>query len=265
MLKKIGWTALAAAAILTAACVFPFPWPDDEFSGPRSDVFVRTVPLEPGGTIQLENGLGDIDIRGWDRPEVEITAENEEDAPFRGRIWSTGRRLAAPEVEVLSEGQTVRIRVLLPERERDIRSVRFYLSVPKSVNLDGIRGREGDVAIGDLYGMVRIEMGRGQVHVENFSGPLEVTLGRGSVDAEVLDLRPDDKVRISAADGDIALFLAADTVARIQATAGAEVESEFDPGRAAKERSVDARIGGEPGASIVLSAPRGGIRLLKSK
>jgi hypothetical protein len=257
MLKKFGWTALAAAAILTAACIFPFPWLDDEFSGPRSDVFVRTVPLEPGGTIQLENGLGDIDIRGWDRPEVEITAENEEDTPFR--------RLAAPEVEVLSEGQTVRIRALLPERERDIRSVRFYLSVPKSVNLDGIRGREGDVAIGDLYGMVRIEMGRGQVHVENFSGPLEVTLGRGSVDAEVLDLRPDDKVRISAADGDIALFLAADTAARIQAAAGAEVESEFDPGRAAKSRSVDARIGGEPGASIVLSAPRGGIRLLKSK
>lgn len=265
MTRMLARAVLAAAVLLTAACIFPFPWPDIDPAETRGEAFVRVVPLEPGGTIQLDNDLGDIDIRGWDRPEVEITAENEEDVSFRGRIWLPGRRLAAPEVDVQIEGQIVRIRARLPERERDIRAVRFTLSVPKSVNLDGIRGREGDVTIADLYGRARIEMGRGQVRIENYSGALEVTLGRGSVEAEVLDLRPDDRLRISAADGDIALALSPDAAALIQAAAGEAIATEFDLGRTAGEKKIEARLGGEPGAAIVLSAPRGGIRILKSK
>jgi hypothetical protein len=265
MKRTLALLVLAAAAVLASACIFPISWPETDPWRPGAEVFNRVVALEPGGTIQLENVMGDIEIRGWDRSEVEVTVEEDGDIPFRGRIWLPGRRSSAPAVEVESAGKVVKIRANLPEREREIRSLHFSISVPRSVNLEGIRGREGDVTIADLYGKVRVEIDRGRVQVENFSGSLDLTVGRGSVDAELLDLRPDDAIKISAADGDITLLLPADAAARLKAAAGGTVTSEFDLGRGAPAKSVEAVIGSEPAAAIALSAPRGSIRLIKSK
>jgi len=34
---------------------------------------VQTVPFQPGGAIHLNHSYGEVNIEGWDRPEVEIT------------------------------------------------------------------------------------------------------------------------------------------------------------------------------------------------
>jgi hypothetical protein len=265
MKRTLALSMLAALAALASACIFPLNWPGSDEPQSRGEVFYRVVALEPGGTLQLENVMGDIEIRGWDRSEVEISVEEDEDAPFRGRVWLSGRRPSVTPIEVDSAGPVVKIRADLPERERDVRSLHFYVSVPRSVNLDTIRGKEGDVTIADLYGKARVQIERGRVQIDNFSGSLDLAVGRGSVKAEVLDMRSDDTVVISAAEGDITLFLAEDAAARLKASAGGTVTSEFDLGRTLPARSVEARIGRDPAASIDLSAPKGSIRLLKSK
>ena len=257
--------AAAAAVLALGACIFPLSWPDTEPADGQSGAFVRTVALEPGGTVQLENVLGDIEIRGWDKSEVEITAEEDWNAPFRGRIWMPGRRIGTPDIEVVTADRVVKIRARLPEREQEIRSLRFTLMVPRSVNLDTIRTREGDVAIADLYGKVRVEVERGRVQVENFSGSLDLAVGRGSVEAEVLDVRPDDVLKIVARDGDISLLLPDDAAIRVEAEAGGAVTSEFDLGRELPARKVEGRIGAGGGAALTLSAPQGNVRLLKAK
>ena len=265
MKRALTLAVLAALAALASACIFPLNWPGNDEADSRGEVFYRVVALEPGGTIQLDNVMGDIEIRGWDRSEVEISVEEDQDVPFRGRIWLSGRRPSVPPVEVESAGQVVKIRAKVPERESDVRSLHFYINVPRSVNLDAIRGKEGDVTIADLYGKVRVQIDRGRVQIDNFSGSLDLSVGRGSVEAEVLDVRSDDTVAISVAEGDIALLLAEDAAARLKATAGGAVSSEFDLGRKLPAKSGEGRIGGDPAASIDLSAPRGSIRLLKSK
>jgi len=265
MKRALALSILVGLVALASACIFPLNWPESDEPGNRGEVFYRVVALEPGGMIQLENVLGDIEIRGWDRSEVEVSVEEDEGVPFRGRVWLPGRRSSTPQVEVESAGNVVKIRANLPEREGDVRSLHFFVNVPRSVNLDGIRGKEGDVTIADLFGKVRVQIERGRVQVDNFSGSLDLTVGRGSVEAEVLDMRPDDTVTISAAAGDITLFLAEDAAARLKAAAGGAVTSEFDLGRNPPARNLEARIGGEPAASIMLSAPRGSIRLLKSR
>jgi hypothetical protein len=266
MRKTVVLGCAAAAAVLAlGACILPISWPDTEPADGQSGAFVRTVALEPGGTIQLDNILGDIEIRGWDKSEVEITAEEDWNVPFRGRIWVPGRRIGTPDIEVVIADRVMKIQPRLPDQEREIRSVHFSLMVPRSVNLDAIRTREGDVTIGDLYGKVRVEVERGRVHVENFSGSMDLVVGRGSVEAEVLDVRPDDVLKIVARDGDISLLLPDDAAARVDATAGGAVTSEFDLGRELPARKVEARVGAGEGASFTLSAPQGNVRLLKAK
>jgi hypothetical protein len=257
--------AAAAAVLALGACIFPIFWPDTEPSDGRFGAFTRTVALEPGGTIQLENVLGDIEIRGWDKSEVEITAEEDWNIPFRGRIWVPGRRIGTADIEVETADRNVKIRARLPEREREIRSLHFSLMVPRSVNLDMIRAQEGDVTISDIYGKVRVEVERGRVQVENFSGSLDLAVGRGSVEAEVLDVRPDDVLKIVARDGDISLLLPDDAAVRVEAAAGGAVTSEFDLGRELPARKVEGRVGTAEGAALTLSAPQGNVRLLKAK
>ncbi len=265
MKRALALSLVAGLVALASACIFPLNWPESDDPGSRGEVFYRVVALEPGGTVQLENGMGDIEIRGWDRSEVEVSVEEDEGAPFRGRIWLPGGRSTAPRIDVESAGNVVKIRTNLPEREREIRSFHFIVNVPRSVNLDGIRGKEGDVTIADLFGRAQVQIERGRVRVDNFSGSLDLVVGRGSVEAEVLDVRPDDAVTISVAEGDITLLLAEEAAARLKAAAGGAVTSEFDLGPSAATKNIEARIGGEPAASITLSAPRGSIRLLKSK
>jgi len=266
MKKTMALGCVAAAAVLAlGACIFPISWPDTEPSDGRFGAFTRIVALEPGGTLQLDNVLGDIEIRGWDKPEVEITAEEDWGIPFRGRIWVPGRRIGTPDVEVETVDRVVKIRARLPEREQEIRSLHFSLNVPRSVNLDGIRAKEGDVTIADIYGKVRVEVERGRIQVENFSGSLDLTVGRGSVDAEVLDVRPDDVLKIVARNGDISLLLPGDAAVRVEAAAGGAITSEFDLGRELPARKADGRIGAGEGAALTLSAPQGNIRLLKAK
>jgi hypothetical protein len=137
--------------------------------------------------------------------------------------------------------------------------------VPRSVNFDMIRVREGDITIADLYGKVRVEVERGRVQVENYSGSLDLEVGRGSVEAEVLDLRPDDVLKIVARDGDISLLLPDDATARVDAAAGGAVTSEFDLGRELPARKVEGRVGAGEGATLTLSALQGNVRLLKAK
>jgi len=101
MKKTMTLGFVAATAVLAlGACIFPISWPDTDPIDGHAGAFTRVVALEPGGSIQIENVMGDIEIRGWDKSEVEITAEEDGDIPFRGRIWVPGRRVGMPEVEV---------------------------------------------------------------------------------------------------------------------------------------------------------------------
>jgi len=71
--KVIG---LAFFLMIGASCIIPFVYyPVGGDWTPRLQTFHKILSLSPGGTISLDSVNGDIDIRGWDREEVEITAE----------------------------------------------------------------------------------------------------------------------------------------------------------------------------------------------
>ena len=66
---------IALAATVSVSCVIPLMINDDPWWGRSAATFRRVVPLDPGGALVLENDTGDVEIRGWDRSEVEVSAE----------------------------------------------------------------------------------------------------------------------------------------------------------------------------------------------
>ena len=214
--------------------------------------FHKNVPLPAGGTLSLENWGGDILINGWEKDEVDITAEEISGRSFGRRIQFINKRGLEPNVQVDEEDGFIRIRTDESARDDETSRVNYTLSVPHSVNLKDILNRKGDIHITDLYGKVSLNLQEGDVRIENFSGTLDASVSRGSVEAEILDLREEDEVKILVREGDITLSLESGAEAWIEASAPhGDINSDFD-------------LKSQKGTRISLTAFNGDIQIKKS-
>jgi hypothetical protein len=253
--------SLMFVILLSAACIIPvFFDPESGTWTPSLQKYHKIVSLGPGGTLSLENANGDVEIRGWDQEDVEITAEEGRGDDRDRRSWRYyGRGDAQPQVQVDQFDRLIKIKAGTPEKE-NARPVHFVISVPHSIRIH--RGR---VHIADVYGKARVELEEGDIAVENFSGSLDLSLVRGSAEAEILDLRKDDEVRITTKEGDVVLFLQPEVSVRLEASASnGEISSDFDLGQNLPAKKVSAQIGTAEAAAF-LTTLNGDIRLKKIK
>jgi hypothetical protein len=141
--------------------------------------------------------------------------------------------------------------------------VHYLLQVPHSVNLDSIRNGRGNIVASGIYGRALLDADEGEIKVSNYSGSLDVRLGSGTVEAEVLDLRPQDSVHIKVERGDIVLWLEPDVAAQLigEAPAG-NILSELELGQPLPAQKVSYKLG-DGQASIELTALGGDILIRK--
>jgi len=152
----------------------------------------------------------------------------------------------------------------LTSTDRQIQPIIHYeISVPESIKLKDIRIGKGSLTVGDVYGEMAVSIDVGDLIVENYSGLLDAQLGLGSVEAEVLDLRNEDRVKVTVREGDIDLSLEKQVGAMLEAaTAAGEIASDFDLKAARPLSKVAAQLGSGQ-ALITLKTLKGNIRLKK--
>jgi len=261
------WTLIVFFTVmflLFSCCVIAVVDFPNTIEGFPSEGFHRIVPLEPGGTLSLENIDGDIAIYGWERDEVEITAEKLVPRSYGGRVRVFSLKHLRPRIELDRFEDFVKIRTRPASGDRRGGVVNYEVMVPQSIDLKDIIGKEGNIVISDLYGKVFAELERGDVTVKNFSGSLTVSAMVGSVKSELYDLRSDDEIKITTREGDIIVFLQPEVVAHIDAQApSGSILSEFDLKVSLPTREVSVEIGGEGGAFLSLSTLKGDIHLKK--
>jgi hypothetical protein len=249
--------ALAAASLAaTAACLIVLDDTTTDPSGTRTELH-RVIAFKPGGALALRNLDGDLEIRGWDREEVEITFESDGRSP-RGR-WSvlgSGR----PRFEVEEAGGRLSVRTRWEGDDSDVYPVHGFLNVPRSIVLEEAATQRGNVLIADIYGRAKISILDGDLTVENYSGPLEASVSRGRIRAEILDLRPEDIVRLSVRTGDVSLALEPEADARVQAESLTGVTGDAVPSGTGK--AADFKLGAGA-ASIAIKAPGGRVEVVK--
>jgi len=268
MRKTIVPGALVAAALASSmACVFPLMFSEDPWWGRPAGVFHRIVPFQPGGSVLFENEAGDVEIRGWERAEVEIVAE-----PGWGRLsgpgfgsWGGGRS-SAPDVEVDKMENLLKIKTRTSGRSDIVRPVLYALDVPRSIRIQDLSLKSGDLAISDLFGGIKADVEDGNVRIVNFSGSIDLLAGRGRVDVELLDERAEDEVSLTLKNGDLTVYLQPETSVRIEATASnGRITSEFDLGQPLPARKAAAVLGKPGGAVLSLTVFRGDIYLKKTR
>ncbi len=253
----------AAAALFSTSCLmFDIPW---DLGGGYTGEFHRIVDLASGGSIELDNSRGDVEIRGWDENKVEITARQEgaqDFGPGNYNRWSTRPE---PRVSVDTAGNTVTIKTLGSQIEELRPIVHYLVYVPRSVNLANIRLGKGSLIVGDVYGALSASLSEGDLTVDNYSGSLQVSMVKGTVEAEVLDLRAGDEIVMGVDDGDITLTLEADAGAKFEIETGrGRLSSDFDLGAPAGATKAAGTFG-DGRANIKLKTSQGNIWLKKAE
>lgn len=231
---------------------------------PPVEEFHRNVTLSPGATLSMENGNGNIEIRGWEKGELEVYAEKMTQLPERTTLYVFPRKSLAPGIVFDKFENFVKIRTKNTPGHEETGIVDFFVDVPRSINLKDIVAGNGIIYIAGVYGEAYLELTEGEITVESFSGSLTASIERGPVNVSLYDLREQDEIVITSREGDITISLQENTGARLSAVfPEGEFSSEFEIDRKPGENKIDTQWG-ENGPLISLTALKGHITIKKA-
>src|SRR6202047_3316841 len=243
--------ALRAALILSvagAACAAS--------GSAMSKDFDQSYPLQPGGSFELQNVNGTVEVEGWDRDAIEVhavkTAESKE---------SDLDRVA---IEVDAKPRAVSVITRYPQNAGVEVAVEYVIHVPHSAHVEHVGTVNGTLRIAgvDLIedlrtvnGNIEVYEGGGSVHAHTTNGNVHVELSRF----------PDEKgMAAETTNGSVLLAVPQDTQADLEARSlngNFYSELPFLQETASRPREMRGKFG-KGGAPIRLNTVNGGIRIV---
>jgi DUF4097 and DUF4098 domain-containing protein YvlB len=205
-------------------------------AGVAAQDFQRTYNLEAGGTVEIANVSGDVNLTGYEGSAVVVNAYKE------------GRDREQVEVEDTSTPGHVTLKAKYPNECNCDASVRFEVRVPRSANLsfdkiatasgnvkaEGFTGRlhlstaSGDVTVRGVGGEIKASSASGNVHVSDATGTVNANTASGDVLVELTRVDGAGDMRFSSASGDVKVRLPSGIDARVtMATASGDIETNF--------------------------------------
>ena len=187
-------------AVLLAACSLPLA----AWAG--SDSVERKVAAEPNGEIVISNVSGTIDVRGWDRNEVQVTGH-------------LGRDVERLDVEP-GGGRTV-IKVVLPRGSSHDGSADIEVSVPKGSSVE-VSAVSADVSSRGVLGTQRLKSVSGEITADIAGNESEVRSVSG--DVTVRGSGKPISLRVSSVSGSLDLTNAAGKLDVVTVSGDARVQ-----------------------------------------
>src|SRR6266852_3109229 len=196
--------------------------------------FNQTYPLQPGGSFELQNVNGTVDVQGWDRDTIEIhavkTAKHKESD------------LDLVSIDVDAKPSVVSVATRYPQNEGVEVAVEYTVHVPHCAHVEHL---------GTVNGTLRVSGIERAEDLRTVNGNIEVFEAGGSVHARTTN-------------GSVLLAVPADTHADLEARClngnfSSELPVAFES--TLKPREMHGRLG-RGGAPIRLHTVNGGIRLV---
>lgn len=213
----------------------------------HAETFERTVAADARGEVEIINRSGDVQVRGWDRAEVQIHADTEDDDE-RINVQSSAGRTSINVLRSDREGgstdmvievprdSTVMIKTVSADQTvSGVRGVQRLQSVSGSINTQvwgeeiSVRTISGDVTVGGhgtasrtavntVSGDVNLADVAGELNVESVTGDMQIrmpTLTRGRIQTTNGDLNinaslaADGRLEAEAINGDLSFMFRA--------------------------------------------------------
>jgi hypothetical protein len=186
-------------------------------TGPFSEEFHQTYPLNPGGRIELKNINGFVKISSWDRNEVKVDAL---------KYAGTRERLAEAEIQVQADPGSIYIKTKYKDHDLTFNSddpihnpasVDYTLTVPAGARLDGIKLVNGDLNIQNISGDVDAACVNGHLRASGLRGRADLSTVNGTLDVAYAAMNGTGEAKLKSVNGRVVVTLPSDSDAELRA------------------------------------------------
>ena len=220
----------------------------------------RTVPLDGNGELVIDTHKGRIEVKTWDRAEVDIQARIEADS------WTGSDELVnKTNVGIYVSAGSVRVKTEYPDQRSvhvlwfggSMPEVNYRVTMPRSAALR-IKDHRSEVIVRDLNGSFDLNKHRGDVRLERLAGPVNIKMHRGEVWAGLTNVTGSNRIETHRAQ--VHLEVPGSSRFNLDAELGrhANIRSDFTLPKEDRRRSRDIRVpvnGG--GARLKIKSDRG--------
>jgi DUF4097 and DUF4098 domain-containing protein YvlB len=194
-----------ARALTTAALLAVSSLP---LRAATNEQFHEIVPLSSGGSFLLENVNGSVQVEGWDRDEVEVSAIKSSDTDVRD--------LEQVKIEVESVPGQVAVRTCYPNGEGAEVAVEYRVHVPYRVLLGSVETVNGSVVVKGVDGSGDLRSVNGNVEVLDSAGRFNAKTTNGNLHLELRRLVDGGPMNIETVNGSVVLGLPSDGRANVK-------------------------------------------------
>src|SRR5258707_250000 len=193
----------------TALCVFLLAviWALPSFA--ISKEFNQSYPLQPGGSFELQNVNGTVEVQGWDRNEVEVravkTAKQKESD------------LERVSIEVDAKPDAVSVATRYPQNEGVEVTVDYTIHVPHSARVEHIGTVNGTLRIAGVELVEDLHTVNGNIEVFESGGSVHAHTTNGNVHLELAHLQDKTGATAETTNGSLVLAVPSDMQADVEA------------------------------------------------
>jgi hypothetical protein len=222
----------------------------------KSKDFNQSYPLQPGGSFELQNVNGPVQVKGWDRNVIEIRAvkiakEKESD-------------LDRVSIEVDAKPNDVSVVTRYPQNEGVEVAVEYTVYVPHCARVEHIGTVNGTLKIAGVESVEDLHTVNGNIEVYEGGGSVHAHTTNGNVHLELSHF-PDEKgMSAETTNGSLLLAVPQETQANLEARSlngNFYSELPFSQETASRPREMRGKFG-KGGASIRLNTVNGGIQIV---
>jgi DUF4097 and DUF4098 domain-containing protein YvlB len=246
-------TVIAFALVLFA---FSIPaWAADTIK--EREEFHQTYNINANGSLSLGNINGEVAIKVWDEPRVQLNAV---------KLGPDKERLALVKIDVKASADRIDIDTVYPKNVRNVNvAVEYQLTVPRNINLEKINTVNGSVNIAGVQGRIEAETVNGSINIEG-GNTISAETVNGSIKATLQHLSGSEHAKFNTVNGSITLFMDENIGAELDAsTVNGKINTDFP--LTVKGKLSSKRLHGQlgsGGAKLSLETVNGSIHLSRA-
>ncbi len=146
--------------------------------------FNQTYPLQPGGSFELQNVNGTVDVQGWDRDTIEIhavkTAKHKESD------------LDLVSIDVDAKPSVVSVATRYPQNEGVEVAVEYTVHVPHCAHVEHLGTVNGTLRVSGIERVEDLRTVNGNIEVFEAGGSVHARTTNGNVHLELLHVQNKD-------------------------------------------------------------------------
>ncbi len=248
MLRKRLFIAGLFAFLLSSSAVPSFAGLNQQFD--------QTYPLQPGGTFELQNVNGPVEVQGWDRDVVEVravkTAKHHESDLERVTI------------EVSARPEAISVSTRYPQDEGVEVAVEYLIRVPHTAHVEHLGTINGTLSVAGVAAVEDLHTVNGNIEVYDGGGEVHAHTTNGNIHMELARFGDGNGSSAETTNGSLLVALPSDTQAEIETrclNGNFVSEMPITMQSTLKPRETHGRLG-KGGAPLKLRTINGGIRIV---